>query len=119
MYNRDQRIEEMHNNKIKRWDNSSLSAQLGGLIHDAVALTIAILGQEKKSLATRDDYQEEIKMWIDWLYNFEEAKKEELNKLPEVDLGALEASDKLWDSKRQELYNQDGELDDINKQLTK
>jgi len=54
--------------KIKAWEKKDLGAQIGGLIHDAVALTVA----EKKLKPER------IKFWLNTLYNISESKKTEL-----------------------------------------
>ncbi len=73
----DQEIKQMHQAKIQRWDNSSLGAQIGGLLHDAVALTIADYGYALKS-SGRPSLEKQVKIWLDILYKISEEKKFEI-----------------------------------------
>ena len=58
-------------NKIRFTNN--LGPQIGGLLHDAVALAIA----EKKSTSS-EELKKDVKFWLDTLYEISEAKKKEL-----------------------------------------
>jgi len=97
----------------KEWDEiffkRNLSPQIGGLLHDAVNLVIAFnAGEEQPS---KRKITKEIKKWVDILYDLAEKKKK---KILEVD---IEKANELWDEKKQEIYNQDAELEEINKEL--
>ncbi len=81
---------------------NSLGPQIGGLLHDAVALTIKF--NDKKKV------YEDIKNWLDDLYEIAESKKAEITKIePVSDEAAKKAGEKF-----QKDYNKKSELDDIN-----
>ncbi len=106
---KEQSIEQMHKAKIQRMDNSSLGAMVGGILHDAVALTIAKLSKEKESLATNDDYQKEISFWLDWLFKLSQDKKD-YESIPVVDSAD---PNKQWDEHKQKIYEEDSELQEV------
>ena len=93
-------IKKMHEAKIQRWDNAGLSAQIGGLLHDSIALVIA----EKKIKPERIAY---------WLTTLREIADKEKQPKP-VD---FEKAEKLWDEKKQALYDEQAENEEIQDQL--
>jgi len=94
-------IRKLHEAKVKRWDNSSLGAQIGGITHDAVAIAIA----EKKITKAN------IKKWIDILYDLAEEKKQ-----PQpVSFEAAQKATEEFNKKMEEADNQqvNAELEEI------
>lgn len=104
--NRDKKIEEMHKAKVQRWDNSSLSAQIGGLMHDVIQI---VLFKAKKT-DSKEKILKEITFWLSALREVSDAEKEP----SPVDWDKVE---KEWDEKKQDLYNNQSQLEDINKEL--
>ena len=105
----DKKIEAMHKAKLKRWDNSSLGAQVGGLIHDAVALAIA----------TKKVDPADIKHYLDMLYIIAENKKEEVSAPSEVDWDKAQKATEEFNRrvKESEKRLKQDQLEDINAQL--
>ena len=96
-------------NKI-RFQNS-LGPQIGGLIHDAVALTIAqtnVVGKKKKG-----EWTTSIQQWLDTLYDIAEAKKKELTEITPVSDKAAKKADEDFQKK----YNKESKLEDLNNEL--
>ena len=60
----------------KRFSEKDIGMATGNALTNAVSLAIAILGAQKGNLATKEDYQEEIAFWLNWLYKTSAEKKE-------------------------------------------
>lgn len=88
----------MHEAKVQRWDNNSLSAQIGGLMHDAVAIAIA----EKKISKNN------IVFWLRKLREIADAEKQP----KQVNQEAIELGEE-W----QKTYNKECELAELKKQI--
>ena len=114
----DKTIRKLHQDKVQRWDNSSVGAAVGGIMHDAVAVAIAKLNQEKASLITREDYEEEIKFWLDKLYKIAQDKKERAG-IPIVEdkPKQINVSKQVEGEKWQSDYNETSELETVNQEL--
>ena len=112
----DKEIKQMHKAKVQRWDNQSIGAMVGGLMHDAVAIAVPKLLKEKASLNTKEDYQKEVEFWLDWLIQLSQEKKDYLS-IPvvegEPELVPIEEpmpEVKQWDSKKREIESNIGDL---------
>lgn len=111
--------------KLSQWEKSGLSAKIGGLCHDAVALAIARLAKDRKTKAdldTHKDYEEEIKYWLDFLFKLAKDKQDfeeipVIEEKPEEPKPLTDEQIKESDLEWQKRYNQTSELDDINKNL--
>ena len=81
---------------------NSLGPQIGGLIHDAVALTIAIINKASLEGLTKDtdkkveEINNLIKGWLDTLYEIAENKKAELTEVKPIDIKKAEKQGKDW-----------------------
>ena len=75
----DLEIKQMFKEKIKRFDARDAGMAVGAALHDAVAISTAKLGKEKASLVTKENYQEEITFWLDWLLQLAQEKKDYLS----------------------------------------
>jgi len=84
---------------------NSIDPKLGGLVKSAVNLAIA----EKKTT------KENISDWLDMLYDIVEEKKNLILNPPKEE--TKEKAENLWAKKKQELYNEDSQLGDINAEL--
>jgi nitrogenase molybdenum-iron protein alpha/beta subunit len=96
---KEQNIKKMHEAKIERMDKSGLSAQIGGLMHDAVNLVIA----EKNITIT----PERITYWLTTLRKIADAEKEP----KQIDYDAIRLGE-AW----QKNYNKECELAEIKKE---
>jgi hypothetical protein len=63
----------MHQDKVQRWDASGLSAQIGGLMHDATSLVIALGAKDKEQVKKDIAY---------WLHELREIADEEKKPKP-------------------------------------
>lgn len=70
------------------WDKinfkNNLGPQIGGLLHDAVALTISSIQSNKHIKYTTEIIQECIETYLDTLYDIAEAKKADLLEIKPV-----------------------------------
>ena len=89
----EKQIIKMHEAKLKRYDNAGLSAQIGGLLHDSIALVIA----EKKINPKQIAY---------WLHTLREIADKE--KEPKYN-GTSVAENEEW----QKEYNEKSKLDEV------
>lgn len=80
---------------------SSQSAQKGGAAHDATDIAIFMLGNKTKSSLTTEGMEKEWRYWFKFI----------LKELNDVN------GNSQWDAKKQEIYNHDSELDDINAEM--
>ncbi len=103
--------------KLNQWEKSGISAQIGGLMHDSVAIATTRLSKLKAGLDTREEYQEEIQYWLDTLLKMAK-KKVEYESIPIVEdiryVPLTEEQIKAADDKFQEHYDKQSQLDDIN-----
>ena len=77
---------------------NSLGPQIGGLIHDAVALAIAVREQHK---GYKDyDISADVKIYLDTLYKIAENKKAEITTPKPVDLEKAEELGEQWKKDR-------------------
>lgn len=100
--------EQIRQEKQARIDKQGLGAQIGGLLHDAVALVIAG-GVKDKSFS---EVSKVIKEWLDLLYDISEAKKVELTEIKPV---LREVAQKA-DNEFQKKYDKQSRLDDIERE---
>lgn len=91
---------------------NSLGPQIGGLLHDAVALAVVELNKCKDIKEIQKiDVKNHIKNWLDALYDIAEAKKKELTEIKPVD---KDKANEDWDGKKEQIYQEDSKLDDLN-----
>lgn len=88
---------------------NSLGPQIGGLLHDACALAVG-----NKRFWERVKI-EDIKCWLDRLYDIAEAKKKELTEIKPVN---REAAKKAGDEFKKR-YEGDSKAEDINAELNR
>ena len=96
----------------QEWDkiakNKEMSISVGACLHDAVAISTAKLGKEKASLVTREDYQQEVEFWLDWLLELSQKKKEYLS-IPVLEEEIIPIKEepmdgvKQWEAKKREI----------------
>jgi len=111
--------------KLNQWEKSGLSAQVGGIGHDAVSIATTRLSKLKAGLDTREEYQEEITYWIDWLFKKYNEKIsyesipviEEVTYVPIVPKTLTEEQVGEADLEWQKKYDQNSKLQDIKEQL--
>lgn len=104
-YKKPKSIEEMYDNKMKRWDNSSLGAQIGGLIHDAVAIGIY----------AKDVSSQNLKAILDMLYDIAETKKKELTTIQPISHQDALRINEEYEEKMKNLKTE-AERDELNRQ---
>jgi len=93
-------------NKI-RFQNS-LGPQIGGIGHDVAVYLAAGIEPTKKNI-------ENVKKWLDTLYDISESKKAELTEVKQIDMDkAVEQGDK-W--KKGIGYNKESKQEEINDEL--
>jgi len=106
--------EDIKNIKIRN-ARVDIGQGVGNALAKAVDIAISRLSQEKKVLATREDYQEEVKFWLDWLYQRSSERIETehrnwtMDKLPKTDSNLDQ-----WSAQKQQIYNEGSEMDEIN-----
>lgn len=102
-------IKKMHEAKLQRWDNAGLSAQIGGLMHDATQIVIARLGKKivDKNIT---EIMNEIGETLNKLREVADAEKQP----KPVD---FDEAQELWDEKKQELYDEEAENEEIQDQI--
>ncbi len=91
---------------------NNLGPQIGGLLHDAVALTIADFEKENAPGAISEV---DVKQWLNTLYKIAEAKKTELTEIKPVSNEAAKKSGDEFNKR----YKNDSKLEDINNELNK
>jgi hypothetical protein len=79
----DKEIKNMHDAKIQRWDNSGVSAQIGGLLHDVINI---ITSDNYPPIDDPKKTAKEIKEWLDILYEIMEDKKNKINEVQKTKL---------------------------------
>ena len=60
----------------KRFSEKDIGMATGNALTNAVNLAIAIYAHRPDAEITAKDYQDQIKFWLDWLYNTSSEKKE-------------------------------------------
>ena len=107
----------------KRFGEKDIGMGVGNALTNACNLAIARLEREKGILATREDYQEEVKFWLDWLYKTAQEKKDyeaipiveaEPKRTPTDILETIEAAEAANRGTRREEERENSELFDIN-----
>lgn len=91
-------IEKMHKDKVRRWDNNSLSASIGGLMHDTIALVIAMGAKDVEQV------KKDVVFWLHELREIAEAEKEP----KPLTMEQIKKMNEEW----QEKYNTTSRLDD-------
>ena len=86
---------------------NSLGPQIGGLLHDAVALAVAFKGKFKYP-SDKTTTEDEIKYWLNTLYEIAENKKRN------IAMSQLESTEDQLKVKKQIEYEETSKLDDIN-----
>ncbi len=68
----------------KEWSSikkeNSLGPQIGGLIHDSVAIVTALMNKDADLLKDGQEIEASVKSWLDTLYEIAEAKKKSILK---------------------------------------
>ena len=106
--------EDIKNIKIRN-ARVDIGQGVGNALAKAVDIAISRLSQEKKVLATREDYQEEVKFWLDWLYQRSSERIETehrnwtMDKLPDTN-----SNPDQWNAQKQQIYDEGSEMDEIN-----
>lgn len=109
----------------KRFSEKDIGMGVGNALTNAVNLAMARLEREKAVLTTREDYQEEVKFWLDWLYKTAQEKKDyeaipiieeqtEAKRTPTDILETIEAAEAANHRTRTEEEREANELFDIN-----
>ncbi len=92
-------------------ERQGYSARLGGAMHDAVQISIAILNREKGPLYTRDDMETELDYWFDSII-----EKLESRENPRVD--GLKVSEEFHEKMDEiEKFQKGAEIEDANTEL--
>ena len=101
----------MQNKTDAEWNQirfqNSLGPQIGGLIHDAVALTIAY--KDVPGVTP----QVAVKRWLDTLYEIAEQKKAELTEVKPLDVDKAVDLGKKWKAG----YDKESKQEEINSEL--